>query len=429
MSVPVLQPVLPLVRLVEAQLVREGVPVPQPARGLRRRKSLGDDRGGGLRNLLGLHLLGIRQRVQQVEVLRRALRQRPRGGQARHDPLPRPPGHRPQDLAVPVRDADVVLAAPHGAVVAVPRVPAPRAGVPGSVGAEAGPSRDGPEEAAVPLVHDLHGDHAPSEAELDGLARAELDGTSEVEVAPVGRSGVREEELAVLESDRGVLRADGAIVQDHVAPRAPSEEEGTGPVFAVGLEEGAEAELEARVEEALGHLVLGGHEEGYVGRLEGGLEELDQPPVLELEVASEGGLADAAGGVDAAEEADLVVRLGGVPLAQALDVYVAGVPQAFAGRDHGVGGGVLFVEAHVADGGVVGGGGRSFARGGVVGIFCEVEEKKEIGGQSPWPRHMPPPPVPFHPKQHEPPPPPSSALDLQQLPPLPSPPPNPLCSK
>ena len=58
-------------------------------------------------------------------------------------------------------------------------------------------------------------------------------------------------------------------------------------------------------------------------------------------------------GICGGEEADLVIGFGGVPFAEALDVYVAGVASAFAGGDEGVFFGV-FVKAHVAYRGVFG---------------------------------------------------------------------------
>ena len=50
---------------------------------------------------------------------------------------------------------------------------------------EAGSSRHRSQQAPVPLVHHLHRDHAPPQAELHRLARAQLHRTPQVQVAPV----------------------------------------------------------------------------------------------------------------------------------------------------------------------------------------------------------------------------------------------------
>ena len=81
-------------------------------------------------------------------------------------------------------------------------------------------------------------------------------------LAPVRRARVREEEFPVFEPNRGVPRAYGAIVQDHVASRTPSQQEGAGPVPPVGFEKCAEAELKPSIEQTLAlHLVLGGDQQ------------------------------------------------------------------------------------------------------------------------------------------------------------------------
>mmetsp|Transcript_15044 Transcript_15044/g.43465 ORF Transcript_15044/g.43465 Transcript_15044/m.43465 type:complete len:343 (-) Transcript_15044:1618-2646(-) len=287
---------------------------------------------------------GIGQGVQQVQVLGGGLQQLSRGRHGFDDGLPRPLGDGAGDGAVLVADdADVVLVAADGMVVVLPI---------GIVGGGRAAAADGPKEALVPLAIDLHGDHGPAKTELDGLLRRQLDGPAEVQVRSVGRAGVGEDELPVLEADGGMAGRHGAVVQDHVGSGRPAEEEGTGAVLAVGLHEGGERQLEAGVEQSLGHLVLGGHEEGDVGRLEAGLEQLHGPAVLEAEVGLEGRLADGAGGVDRRQEADLVVGLGGVPLAEAADVDVARVAAALARGDEGILLGILVVEAHVARRGV-----------------------------------------------------------------------------
>lgn len=140
---------------------------------------------------------------------------------------------------------------------------------------------------------------------------------------------------------------DSAVIQHHVRPGRASKEKGTGGVAAVRLEEGAEGKLEARVEESLGHLVLGCHKQRHVGRFERRFEELDLASVLELEIGFEGGLADGTGGIDRRQEADLIVGFGSVPFAQAFDVHVFGVTAALAGGDHGILGRIFFVKAHV----------------------------------------------------------------------------------
>lgn len=99
--------------------------------------------------------------------------------------------------------------------------------------------------------------------------------------------------------------------------------------------------------------MFGRHQQGDIRRLEGGFEQFHHPAVLELEIAPERSFADAARRVDAAQEANLVVRLGRVPLAKTINVDVASVALALTGRDHGIGGRVLLVEAHVAGGSVV----------------------------------------------------------------------------
>jgi hypothetical protein len=114
--------------------------------------------------------------------------------------------------------------------------------------------------------------------------------------------------------------------------------------------------------------MLRSNEQAHIGRLQRALEELHDPPVLELKIAAEGGLAHGAGGIDAGKEADLVVGFGGVPFAEAVDVNVTSVAEAFAGGDHGVFGGVFVVEAHVACGFVALDFGGFFLRG-VVRVF------------------------------------------------------------
>ncbi|EJK61097.1 hypothetical protein THAOC_18466, partial [Thalassiosira oceanica] len=155
-----------------------------------------------------------------------------------------------------VRDADVVVGRPDRVVVG-----AVGPGRRGPGRSEAGPARHGLEQPLVPLVHDLHADYGPAESELHRLSRDELDGAAEVQVRPVRGAGVGEQELPVLEPDRGVPGRHGAVVEDHVRAGRAAEEEGTGAVPPVRLEEGGEAQLEARVEEPLGHLVLGRDEE------------------------------------------------------------------------------------------------------------------------------------------------------------------------
>ncbi|EJK61096.1 hypothetical protein THAOC_18465 [Thalassiosira oceanica] len=92
----------------------------------------------------------------------------------------------------------------------------------------------------------------------------------------------------------------------------------------------------------------------------------NSPSVPELNVALERRLANAARDVDAAQEADLVVRVGRVPLPQAVEVHVPRRSEALARRDEGVGRRVLLVEAHVAGGYVVGYGALGTRAGGVV---------------------------------------------------------------
>lgn len=141
-----------------------------------------------------------------------------------------------------------------------------------------------------------------------------------------------------------------AIIQHHIASGTASQEQRTGTVPTIRFEQGGKTQLKPSIEEPLGHLVLGGHQQRNVGRFQRALEQLDEPSVLQFEIRSEGGLAHRAGGVDAAQEADLIVGLGGVPLSETVDVDVAGVSETFARRDHGIVGGVFFVEAHVAGG-------------------------------------------------------------------------------
>ena len=64
-----------------------------------------------------------------------------------------------------------------------------------------------------------------------------------------------------------MVSADRPVVQHHVARRAPAYVQVPGRVLPVGLENGGEGELEAGVEEGLGHVVLRNDEEGDVGRL------------------------------------------------------------------------------------------------------------------------------------------------------------------
>ena len=238
--------------------------------------------------------------------------------------------------------------------------------------AEARPPRHRPEQAPVPFIHHLHGNHAPAQSELDRLTRAQFHRAPQVQIAPVGRPRVREQEFPILEANCGVPRADGAVIQDHVALRTTTEEKRARSVQAVRLEQGAETQLKTRVEEALGHFVFGGHKKGDVGRLKGGFEQFHRPAVLELEIAPERGLADAASRVDATEEADLVVSLGRVPLAKAINVDVASVPLALTGGYHGIGGRVLLVEAHVAGGNVVAEGGRALDGHLVGGVVVRI---------------------------------------------------------
>ena len=57
-----------------------------------------------------------------------------------------------------------------------------------------------------------------------------------------------------------------------------------------------------------------------------------------------------------------------MPFAEAVDVNVARVAEAFAGCDHGVFGRVFVIEAHVAGGFIALGGGGCFL-GGIVRVF------------------------------------------------------------
>jgi hypothetical protein len=69
--------------------------------------------------------------------------------------------------------------------------------------------------------------------------------------------------------------------------------------------------------------MLGRHEETNVRWFQRALEEFDDSSVLEFKVASEGGFANGTGGIDAGEEANLVIGFGGVPFAEAVNVDVA----------------------------------------------------------------------------------------------------------
>ena len=95
--------------------------------------------------------------------------------------------------------------------------------------------------------------------------------------------------------------------------------------------------------------MLGGNEKRDVRRLQGRLEELDVTAIPQLEVRLERTLAYGACRVDRGKEADLVVRLGRVPLPETVHVNVLGVPTTFAWRNERVLYRVLFVKTHIAD--------------------------------------------------------------------------------
>jgi hypothetical protein len=94
--------------------------------------------------------------------------------------------------------------------------------------------------------------------------------------------------------------------------------------------------------------VLGSDEEGDVGWFQRALEELDLTSIAELEIGLERGFANRTGSIDRRQEADLVVRLGCVPFAKALDVNVFCITRTLAGRNHWVLIGIFFIKAHVA---------------------------------------------------------------------------------
>mmetsp|Transcript_10944 Transcript_10944/g.31373 ORF Transcript_10944/g.31373 Transcript_10944/m.31373 type:complete len:290 (-) Transcript_10944:1937-2806(-) len=198
--------------------------------------------------------LGIGQGVQQVEVLAGLLREVSWCRQCLHDALARSSRHGlGDDARLAVGDSDVVIVAADGARVDV-------LGVVLGLFRSLGISANRAQQSAIPLVDDLHRNHGPTQTELHGLRWRQLQWPPEVEVGTVGGSRVGEDELTIFETNCRVACGNGAVVQHHVGTGRASQEEGTAGIALVRFEQGAEGELESRVEQALRHLVLGGDE-------------------------------------------------------------------------------------------------------------------------------------------------------------------------
>ncbi len=282
-------------------------------------------------------LFGTGQGKEQIKVLRRVLRELSRFGETLHNRLA---GAALNDLRRIIRDTNVTIRAASNAAIV--------RSVFGHF--DTALSTDSPQQTAVPLVDDPHRNHGSSQPELHRLRGGQLERAAQVQVATVGASRVGENKFTVLEADARVTGRDGAVVQHHVGSRRPPEQQGTTGVAAVRLHDGAEGQLEARIKEALGHFVLGRHQKADIGRFEAALEQFNLTSISELEVTLESALAHTAGGVDAAQEADLVVRFGRVPFSETLDVNVLGITGTFARGNHGILVRVFFIETHVAHG-------------------------------------------------------------------------------
>mmetsp|Transcript_3538 Transcript_3538/g.6280 ORF Transcript_3538/g.6280 Transcript_3538/m.6280 type:complete len:218 (+) Transcript_3538:1033-1686(+) len=146
---------------------------------------------------------------------------------------------------------------------------------------------------------------------------------------------------------------DGAVIQYHITSRTATKKKRPRSTPPIWFEEGAETQLKPAVKEALRHFVFGGHQQGNIRWFERGFKQFDHPPILEFEITSKCRLADTTRGIHAAQEANLIVCLGRVPLPQAIEMDISRIPRAFARRNHGIFGRVLLVETHVAGGNIV----------------------------------------------------------------------------